>query len=277
MEGAVQFAIGDWLNYGERHYERGRYKQAVTLTGFAKGTLMRFASVSKVVESLRRHKELKFEHHAVVAPLDTDRQSTILSLAAKGNGTKPWTVAQTRLYIRQHRAVKEAGALPDGEFRLIEADPPWQLEQTGHRGTVRNYPTMATSAILAMGQAVGQRAAKNSFLLLWAINSMLPEAFEVMKAWGFTYKTCLTWVKEGAFGTGFYFRGATEHCLLGAKGHPMVQSHSQRSYFLARKGKHSEKPDEFYKIVERTFQGPYISLFSRKKRTGWSTWGNEAE
>lgn len=169
-----------------------------------------------------------------------------------------------------------AEPLPAGRYSTIEADPPWQLDAAEAKSAVMQYELMDIDAICAMGDDVIDRAADDCTLWLWAINPMLPEALTVMEAWGFAYKGCLTWVKPNGFGTGHYLRGATEHVLLGVRGTPTLLRKNQPTYFEApRIGRHSEKPAEFYDLLESLTPAPRIRLFARSQRDGWDSWGNE--
>ena len=166
--------------------------------------------------------------------------------------------------------------LPAGVFSCIEADPPWALDASEAKSAIGQYTVMDLEAIKAMGPDVQARAADNAHLWLWAINPMLPEALDVMAAWGFDYKGCLTWVKTNGFGTGHYLRGATEHCLLGVRGTLACLRNDQRTYFEAPRTDHSRKPEGFYDILETLSPGPRMRLFARSQRDGWESWGDEA-
>jgi len=177
--------------------------------------------------------------------------------------------------MRQAEEIKaEPPPMPKGPFRVIVADPPWRYgrdDDPTHR-SANPYPTMTLDAIKAM--PVADIAAKDSVLWLWTTNGFLRESFEVLDAWGFTYKTCLTWAKH-KIGTGDYLRGQTEHCLFAVKGRPTVLSGSQSTLLTANAGAHSAKPDEFYSAVESLCPGSKCELFSRKPRDGWTLFGNE--
>ena len=182
-----------------------------------------------------------------------------------------------RLALRLYnRKLTQPSELPAGVFSCIEADPPWALDASEAKSAVGQYTVMDLESIKAMGPDVQARAAENSHLWLWAINPMLPEAFDVMAAWGFDYKGCLTWVKTNGFGTGHYLRGATEHCLLGVRGTLACLRNDQRTYFEATRTDHSRKPEGFYDILETLSPGPRLRLFARSQRDGWESWGDEA-
>jgi N6-adenosine-specific RNA methylase IME4 len=119
-------------------------------------------------------------------------------------------------------------------------------------------------------------SAKNSHLYLWCPNGLLQQGLEVMRAWGFEYKTCITWVKNRSI-FGYYFKGQTEQLLFGVKGKLPPRDRKQTTLIGAKIRKHSQKPDEAYDIIEKISPKPRLELFARKKRKGWSSWGNEVE
>ena len=165
--------------------------------------------------------------------------------------------------------------LPADTYYTIEADPPWALDGAEGKSGISAYVVMSTQEIIDMGKEIEALAAPNAHLYLWAINPMLPEALAVMTAWGFEYKTCITWIKSNGFGTGHYFRGQTEHVLFGVKGSLPTMRKDQPTFFEAPRYRHSEKPDEFYDIVETMSPAPRLRLFARSQRAGWVSWGNE--
>ncbi len=160
------------------------------------------------------------------------------------------------------------------QYRTILADPPWDINQRGNYGAERHYPLMSLERICALG--VEQLAAPEAHLWLWVTNSTLPVGREVMAAWGFTYRSCLTWVKP-RLGLGQYLRNQTEHLLLGTRGRAPVQFRCQGSWFYAPQQEHSHKPEEQYAIIERCSAGPYLELFARRRTPGWDAWGNEID
>lgn len=110
-------------------------------------------------------------------------------------------------------------------------------------------------------------------MYLWVTNRSLPKAFVLIEAWGFRYVTCLTWCKP-SIGMGNYFRGSTEQILFAVKGSQQLKRHDVGTHFTAPRGKgHSAKPDEFYQLVESCSYAPFIDIFGRKERDGWSVWG----
>ena len=177
--------------------------------------------------------------------------------------------------------------LPSGPFRCIVADPPWAYKSNGAPASWRPcldrgekphsvehyYGTMAVDEIAAM--PIREISARDSVLFLWATNPLMREAFAVMEAWGLRYKTTLTWEKENACGMGYWFRGVTEHLLLGVRGNVKAFRSRQKNLFRAKRRKHSEKPEEAFAMIEAVAPMPRIELFARRERPGWVVWGNE--
>jgi N6-adenosine-specific RNA methylase IME4 len=172
-------------------------------------------------------------------------------------------------------------------FRTVVADPPWQPSLGGTWGArvdkgrgQRFYPTMALDDI----KALRVPAAKQSHLYLWCLSQHIDWGYETARSWGFEPVTLLTWCKRGP-GVG-RFRCNTEHVLVARKGsrhgNPFGPGgrHAQATegtWFTWPRGRHSEKPDEFYALVERLSPGPRLEMFARVRRPGWSSWGNEVE
>jgi len=173
-----------------------------------------------------------------------------------------------------------------GPFSTILADPPWRFDnRTGkmapeHRRLLR-YPTMTMEEIYEL--PVNRVVAARSHLYLWVPNALISEGLEVMRRWGFTYKTNLVWYKvrkdggPDGRGVGFYFRNVTELVLFGIRGsmRTLPAGRTQTNILTARKREHSRKPDELYDIIEACSPGPYLELFARHAREGWVQWGNE--
>jgi N6-adenosine-specific RNA methylase IME4 len=133
---------------------------------------------------------------------------------------------------------------------------------------------MTTRAICAL--PVATLAAPDAHLWLWVTNSTLVVGPTVMTAWGFSYRSCLTWIKP-RWGLGGYLRNQTEHLLLGVRGRAPIRFRAQGSWFYAPVQDHSHKPDEQYAIIERCSRGPYLELFARRRQPGWDVWGNEVD
>lgn len=184
-------------------------------------------------------------------------------------------------------------------FGTIMADPPWQFtNKTGkvapEHKRLNRYPTMTLAEISAM--PVAELAAEPAHLYLWVPNALLPDGLAVMKAWRFDYKSNIIWQKirkdggPDGRGVGFYFRNVTEILLFGVRGkaaRTLAPGRSQVNFIEAeapdgdllktRKREHSRKPDEQYAIIEACSRGPYLELFARGERPGWTVWGNQAD
>jgi N6-adenosine-specific RNA methylase IME4 len=117
-------------------------------------------------------------------------------------------------------------------------------------------------------------AAEDAILWLWTTNAHLRVAFEVAEAWGFEYKSLLTWVKD-RMGTGEWLRGQTEHCLLAGRGKPIFIHGNHTTVIDAVRREHSRKPQEFYALVEATCPGTRVELFARERRDRWQAFGNQ--
>ncbi len=176
----------------------------------------------------------------------------------------------------------------DGQkFSTILADPPWQFtNRTGkmapeHKRLSR-YATMILDDILDL--PVAELVDTPAHLYLWVPNALVAEGLEVMKTWGFTYKTNLVWYKvrkDGGpdrRGVGFYFRNVTELVLFGVRGRnarTLKPGRTMPNLLATRKREHSRKPDELYDIIEGCSVGPFLELFARHRRPGWYQWGDE--
>ena len=163
-------------------------------------------------------------------------------------------------------------------YGCIVADPPWpsmHQRSTYHRGKPeRHYSTMRVDEIAKL--EVGALAAPDAHLWIWGVNRLLGAAYEVAEAWGFTPISLLTWCKRGP-GMGYYLRNNTEHAVFATRGRPMVPSSAlPSSWFVWPRRRHSEKPGEFFALVEQVSPEPRVELFARSARPGWDRWGDEA-
>lgn len=175
------------------------------------------------------------------------------------------------------------------KFSTILADPPWRFQnRTGkiapeHRRLSR-YGTMDLPEIAAL--PVHTAATETAHLYLWVPNALLPEGIQIMKAWGFEYKSNIVWHKirkdggPDGRGVGFYFRNVTELVLFGVRGknaRTLAAGRRQVNFLATQKREHSRKPDEMYDIIEACSPGPYLELFARGARPDWTGWGNQSE
>jgi N6-adenosine-specific RNA methylase IME4 len=178
-------------------------------------------------------------------------------------------------------------------YRVIYADPPWTFATYSRKGKGRSpeayYDCMSQADIEAL--PVAKWAADDCVLLLWTTDPLLPRAFDVIRAWGFTYKTVgFYWAKlnksapaliydEQSFftGLGFWTRANPELCLLATRGHPKRRRADVKKLIVSPRREHSRKPDEAYERIEALCEGPYLEMFARAARPGWNRWGAESD
>jgi len=180
-------------------------------------------------------------------------------------------------------------ALAGRRFATVLADPPWQFQnKTGkiapeHKRLSR-YATMTLNDILQL--PVADAVQPTSHLYLWVPNALLPEGLRVMEAWGFQYKSNIVWHKvrkdggPDGRGVGFYFRNTTELLLFGVRGknaRTLAPGRTQVNILRTMKREHSRKPDEQYELIQACSPGPFLELFARGPRPGWSVWGNQSD
>lgn len=166
----------------------------------------------------------------------------------------------------------------DGKYVVLYADPPWRYEHaiSDNRQIENQYPTMALDEIAEL--PIQEIANDDSILFMWGTSPKLVEALQVMSAWGFTYRTCMVWVKD-RIGMGYYARQQHELLLIGVRGEPPTPRPENRpsSVLNAPRGNHSEKPAEMAQLIERMYpNAPRVELFCRVSRPGWAVWGNQA-
>ena len=177
-------------------------------------------------------------------------------------------------------------------YGVILADPPWAYRNGGNGAAVNHYPTMSTEAICTLaidGVPVGDLAKPDSVLLLWGTWPLLPDALQVVCAWGFEYVTGFPWVKlaeapfvdlygehvigSPTYGTGYWARGCSEFVFVARRGKPQTPTLPFLG-LLSERFQHSRKPENLHQYAE-ALQGPHLELFARRPRAGWETWGNE--
>ena len=215
----------------------------------------------------------------------------------------------TRSLVKLAKQTRPPAPVPEpprpiaaGLFSTIIADPPWRYGNTSTRAAAQDhYDTLSIAQLCGeellpdgtnlAKEVVQPRTATPAHLYLWTTAGHLPEAFSVMAAWGFTYKTYLVWIKP-QMGMGNYFRVSTELVLFGVKGDMRTQDMGLMNYFTAKRGRHSAKPLAFYDLVTKASPGPYLEMFCRcgasqgdqlpgtcqcsRCRLGWEVWGNQA-
>jgi ParB/RepB/Spo0J family partition protein len=271
-------AVADGLEPFERdkakHRQRqskGRGKRSVKLTDLFPGRAQ-----DKVAEAIGMTRNTLKKARAIVlaAEDDPDKFGGLvedMDRTGKVNGVyKRFKTIQAAEEI-----ASKPPPLPDGPFDVITIDPPWQYgnraDDSSHRAS-NPYPSMSIDEIKAID--VAGRACEDCVLWMWTTNAHIPHAFDIVEGWGFTYKTMLTWVKD-RMGTGDWLRGKTEHCLLAIRGKPVLALTNQTTAINGPLRKHSQKPEEFYQLIESLCPGSKLEMFSREKREGWASHGNE--
>lgn len=278
MGRGIQWWIGDWLKYGEHSYGE-KYAQAAKLTGLEIPALKQYQWVADRIDEFTRVNLVPWSTHREVAALPRDQQIAILSQAAplEGEDSPQLTQREVRDLARDYaKAISPPPALPAGTYDLIYADPPWRYEfvEAKNRAIENHYPTMTLDEIKALELP---RLAPDALLLLWATPPKLDEAIQVMREWGFSYRSCLVWVKH-AIGMGYWARQRHELLLVGRLGEfsPPPESERPDSVIESPREAHSKKPEQVYALIERMFPAARkIELFSRRERDGWAAWGNQ--
>lgn len=170
------------------------------------------------------------------------------------------------------------------KYAVIYADPPWRFvkysEIDQSRSAENHYGVMSLDDIKRL--PVASHAADDCVLLLWATDPMLDQAFAVIEAWGFRYKTVgFHWAKQNLrsdtwfTGMGYWTRANVEQCLLATRGKPVRKARDVQRLVVARRREHSRKPDEVIPRIERLLDGPYLEMFARTTRPGWDSFGDQ--
>lgn len=287
---ALNFCIGDWFNRGER-FDREAIINDPRWTGPSLKTCRNLGTASAKIDVSRRRETLPFTHQMEVAALPPEEADRILDEVeekARETGEMPPS-RQVRQIAKQkkreHREVamaestmRESKKLKTDVYGVIYADPPWPFEvysrETGmDRHAENHYGTMSLEEI----RELEIPAARDCVLFLWATAPQLENAIDVMRRWGFEYRSHVVWVKDRA-GTGHWFRSQHEILLVGGKGHPVAPAEGTQyeSVIYGKRTKHSEKPNVVYEMIEAYYpEVPKIEMFARKFRSGWAAFGNE--
>ena len=277
LEGAVLWWWGDWLLYGEKRYP-DRYSQALEATDYSYQTLRNAAWVAGQFPVSSRLDTVPWSFHQEVAK-QAPEVAQVLLHTAEAEG---WTQRELREAVRAYKRniSSQAAAFPDGTYRIIYADPPWLYTGEQHTHTAQetvlasHYPSMPTEDICAL--PVGALAAENAVLFLWATSPKLPEALQVIDAWGFTYKGSIIWDKV-KHNVGHYVSVRHEFLLIATRGSCLPDVPELRDSVVSiERTEHSVKPDYFREWIDHIYpHGPRIELFARTKPEGWEVWGNE--
>lgn len=257
-----------------RQQEHGR-----TAPGRGKTLGQKVDEVSKAAEKAAETTKTNRQYVADAKKLQSEAPD-LLAEVEQGHITIPQAKQKQKQRKKAEVAEKirsEPVPVPVGPFRVIVCDPPWKYrnrsEDTTHRA--RNpYPDLELSAIKEL--PVKSLAHEDCIIWLWTTNAFMRDAFECLDAWGFEFKTILTWVKD-RMGLGDWLRGQTEHCLMGVRGYPTVTLTNQTTALCAPMREHSRKPDEFYAMVDALCPGSKLEMFARAAREGWQSWGAEKQ
>lgn len=281
--GAVQWWIGDWMNYGERRYG-DKYAKAIEATGLDYHTVRVIRKVTARFESDRR-RSLSFAHHAEVASLPPKKADAILARAeAYGLSTR-----EVRQLAKQVKNAITVGAETENcctvedlnvlitrgmTFGTIYADPPWSYDNQGTRAATGNhYGTMTVDELAEL--PVEKLAMPQSHLWLWTTNAFLFDCPRLFDAWGFEFKSSYVWVKP-QMGIGNYLRNSHELLLLAVRGGLTGAARDVMSWGEFDRTEHSAKPEKIRsKVIEPLSPGPRLELFGRRVAPGWVVWGNQ--
>lgn len=290
VDEAKQWAIGDWLVDGKRHYADGLYEKASKILLIDDNQLRHYKSVSERFELCLRKHNLLWSHHKEVASLkhienlngklklsdkpDTDKMQEFLVTAER----EKWTIRELRQAVstykrRQQDEIRLANE-PE-KFNIILADPAWEYDFS--RSDSRRIGNQYLPTNLSEMKRLQIPAANDSVLFMWATNPKTREAFELIDAWGFEYKTNMVWVKD-KIGMGYYARQRHELLLIATKGNLQLPDEDKRpdSVIESPRTEHSKKPDSVYEIIETMYpEYNKLEMFARDKRLGWESWGDE--
>ena len=276
-----QFYLGDLWNDTEDRFPES-HSQLLDHSAYSLESLRNFGWVSKSIPPDRRFlvDGVSFSKHQAVAALSDKEQDRIL----KKSVSEGMTLSEVRRAARlvKRKKISSGKAELVGTYRVLYADPPWSYDDSGKmpgKSFTRaedHYATMPTEDIAKM--AIQAHVQKNAVLFLWVPVPLLPGAFTVIDAWGFTYKNKIVWSKLTHV-HGHYLSNRHEDLLLATRGScvpdqltPMIENVQA----IKQTGENSEKPERFREIVERLYDhGPYLELFARHQAEGWTSWGDE--
>jgi N6-adenosine-specific RNA methylase IME4 len=265
---------GDALNYGEAKWGE-MYARALDESDYEYQTLINAKVVSSRFELNRRRLNLSWSHHQEVAALAPAQADAMLDAAEDEKQTRD----ELRRAVRRLRKTSDPAALPPPGYRVIYADPPWQYGDKlvdGYGPAEHHYTTMSIAELCAM--QVEPLALPDAVLFMWVTSPLLEECFPIIRAWGFEYKTSFVWDKV-KHNMGHYNSVRHELLLVCTRGSctPDVPTLIDSVQSIERSAKHSEKPQEFRKIIETLYpNGKRLELFARAPVEGWDVWGNEA-
>lgn len=236
------------------------------------------ANTRVAYRKLAKHKDKLEEWYEGIK--DVPSQSDFIKIITLEQRAKKEAARESKRAGNRKKVSKAADPLAVGaQFASIVIDPPWDWGDEGDNDQLgRAKPDYATMTIDQLkGLPVTKLADSDCHLYMWITNRSLPKGFDLLEAWGFRYITCLTWPKP-SFGMGNYFRGQTEQVLFGVRGSQSLKRKNASTLLpnWKRGDKHSAKPVEFYEFVESCSPGPFLEMFSRSSRDGWTAWGESS-
>lgn len=254
--------------------------------------------LTKLIKGIKLNRQAAVELQRIAAMPEKDLEAefreavkadVLTTLAGLLRRARPYWFKENR--ERKHREIAEEASHSNGggklgPYPLIYADPPWKFEPFGPagegRGAEMHYPTLTLDEIMdfgVRGVPINELAANDAALFMWATAPMLPEALQVMAAWGFEYKSHAVWVKQ-RMGMGYVFRGKHELLLYGKRGKMPAPAFAPSSELKGAMGRHSAKPATVRKMLEKMYPAfdaeHRMELFGRGIIEGWSAYGNQA-
>lgn len=274
LKSAVQWAIGDWLLYGEGRDAWGEmYTQAMDETRMSYESLKQYVWVASAFQLCTRVHNLSWSHHRVAAHIpDHDKRAEVLQLALQYE----WSSRELAEYLKPKPPTNVP--VPVGKYRCIVIDPPWEVkkierEVRPRQGSELEYPTMSLEAIAAL-PIPDLVHDQGCHLYLWTTQKYLPDALTLLPKWGFNYQCLMTWVKPSGM-TPFSWMYNTEHVIFATRGNlPLVRVGLKLS-FDAPVIRHSSKPDVFYERVRQASPEPRLEMFARQEHEAFIAWGDQ--
>ena len=295
VDEAKQWAIGDWLVDGKRHYGDGLYREAAGIMEYAEQSLKQFKGLSDLFGIKFRRLNLSWGHHLEVASIkkvvtnkkgklelssetDHDKIQEMLQLAEKQKLSVRDLREAVKRYKRQQDEQIRLSNAPE-KYSLFYADPPWLYGDKlveGYGAAENHYPPMSISQLCAL--PIKDISSDSAVLFLWVTSPLLEECFAVIKAWGFNYKTSFIWDKV-RHNYGHYNSVRHELLLVCTKGSYLPEKSELIDSVMSveRNDNHSEKPQEFREMIETLYpNSKKLELFARGGYDGWDTFGDEA-
>ncbi len=294
VDEAKQWAIGDWLKDGKRHYGDGLYKEAERILEQGRQHLVKQKYTAELFELTHRCVNLSWVHHYEVSSIkkikekkdgklelskesDKEKMQELLKKAERGNLSVRELGEVVKQYKRQQDEKIRLANAPE-KYSIFYADPPWKYTDElikGYGAAVHHYPPMSIQELCEL--PIKAKASDKAALFLWVTSPILEECFEVIKAWGFEYKASFIWDKK-KHNYGHYNSVRHEFLLVCTKGSYLPESNELIDSVLSieRTGEHSEKPKDFRILIEKMYPtSKKIELFGRKKYPGWDFFGDE--